>query len=115
MTTAHTIAQKLYEAGIRLQGEFDCGALVLTPDHLCIELGRLYVGNRKIPLDIEVNTATAATLGPEQAYYRAAFYQLQSDDDFSADVDSELQTIQAVEVAESRFESRSSLLREQVA
>lgn len=108
---AHAIAQKLYEAGIRIQGEFDCGALVLTPDHLRVELARLYIDGRKIPLDVEVNSVTAKQMGPEQAYYRAAFYQLQTDDDFSADVDAELVEIQKINVSE----SRSMLLREQAA
>jgi hypothetical protein len=111
MSIAYVIAQKLFEAGIRLHGEFDFGAVAQTPDHLRVELGRLYADNRKIPLDIEVNSKTAATLGPEQAYYRAAFYQLQSDDDFSADVDSALVEIQKTDVAE----NLSMLLKEQAA
>jgi len=115
MRTAHAIAQKLFEARIRLQGDFDAGALLLTPDHLRVELARLYIDSRTIPLDVEVNSKTATQLGPVQAYYLAAFWLLQSDDNFSARVDDELLTIQAVDIAESRFESRSSLLREQAA
>jgi hypothetical protein len=111
MNIAHAIAQKLFESGIRLHDEFDIGALVLTPDHLRVELARLYIDGRTIPLDVEVNSVTAKQMGPEQAYYRAAFYQLQSDDDFSVDVDAELVEIQKINVAE----SRPMLLREQAA
>jgi hypothetical protein len=111
MNIAHAIAQKLFESGIRLHGEFDIGAIVKTPEHLRIEFGRLYVSNRKIPIVIEINSETALTLGPEQAYYRAAFYQLFVDDDFSSDIDAELVEIQKADIAE----NRSALLREQAA
>jgi hypothetical protein len=111
--TAHHIAQLLFESSIRMATIEDSSML------LCLafdaQIARLYLDNRQIPTEVEVRSDQATQLGPEQAYYRAGWHVMTSDDDFMRDIDAELWAIQEQHVAEQRAESRGALLREQAA
>lgn len=114
MNPAYLIAQRLYEAGIRMATIEDYSMALSTPDHLHVECARLYLDNRS-PVEVEVRSDQAKQIGPEQAYYRSGWLVMTDDDDFMRDVDSALWEIQQQAVAEQKAESRNSLFQERAA
>jgi len=113
MNPAPHIAQLLFESGIRMATIEDSSML------LCMafdaQIVRLYLDNRSIPVEVEVRSDQAKQIGPEQAYYRAGWLVMTSDDDFMRDIDAELWAVQQQHVAEQKAESRGALLRDQAA
>lgn len=114
MNLAPQIAQRLYEAGIRMATIEDYSMLLGAPDCLHLECARLYLDHH-CPMEVEVRSDMAKKLGPEQAYYHAGWLVMTSDDDFMRDVDSELWSIQQQDVADQKAEARGALLRDQAA
>jgi len=106
VNTAHHIAQLLFESGIRMATIEDYSMALSAPDHLHVELARLYLRNRKVPTEVVVRSDQEQQLGADQAYFLAGWLVMTSDDDFMRDVDAELWAIQERNVAEMRAESR---------
>jgi hypothetical protein len=100
MKIAQIIAQKLFEAGISLQNDWEVGALLDTPEHLRPEITRIWLGSVGHEVEIVMNGRSVQALGAQGAWIEAVFSDMQGGD-LLGEIDSALWQIQQLNIKES--------------
>jgi hypothetical protein len=105
MKAAETIAQRLYGAGVRFDGEYERDALLKMPEHLRSWVVSEYLRSINHDDMAMVDLRLVYQHGWEAAGIDAVFDKLQGDE-FSEEVDAALWSIQRQDIEEKRAESR---------
>jgi len=114
MKAARLIAQRLFDARVRFKSEHDNGALLLMPASMQRYAVTTWHAALHYDIEVSVSAQQVRALGPEQAWFDAAFEDMQSSE-FAAEIDQALWEIQKQYIADCLMENRSALLKEQAA
>jgi hypothetical protein len=93
MKCSHTIAQRLFDARVRLSSIDDRGALLMMPQYLQSWVAAQWLSELNWDVEIVVSGTEVKTLGAQQAWINAAFEDIQRSD-FADEVDQALWLIQ---------------------